>query len=242
MNIIVKKTCDSANKEVFRQTKLLEKQEAFAMFCEAQTKGRGNGKNVWYAEPGKNLTCSLVYFPAFLNAYRQFYFSMIISIAIDDILKNYHLKSAVKWPNDILVENKKIAGVLIESEIQNEKLNTIVIGVGLNVNQDNFPDETVNAVSLKMLDINTSPETVLKKIIATMDIWYQKLQNDEFEIIKKTYLDRLTGYQTWKMYKSNRNIFKGKIIDICEDGKAIIQSEKGKIHQFDIKEVELLKS
>ncbi|MEA3449079.1 MAG: biotin--[acetyl-CoA-carboxylase] ligase [Bacteroidota bacterium] len=240
MNIIVKKTCDSTNKEVFRHREWLDKKEQFALVCHEQNEGKGYGKNSWYAEPGKNLTCSLVYFPVFLDAYRQFYFSMIIALSIDDILRKYRLKSAVKWPNDILVENKKIAGVLIESEIQNEKIKTMVIGVGLNVNQDNFPDETGNAVSLKMMGIKSSPEKVLKKIIATMDIWYQKLKNNEFEIIKKTYLDRLIGYQTWKMYKSNRNIFKGKIIDISEDGKAIMQSKRGKIHQFDIKEVELL--
>ncbi|MGC9330634.1 MAG: biotin--[acetyl-CoA-carboxylase] ligase [Bacteroidales bacterium] len=241
MNIIVKKTCDSTNKEVFRQTKLLKKQEAFAILCEAQTKGRGNGKNVWYAEPGKNLTCSLVYFPLFLDAYRQFYFSIIIALSIDDLLKNYHLKSAVKWPNDILVNEKKIAGLLIESEIQQGKVICIVAGIGLNINQTTFSDEIKHPTSLALEGVkNQTPESVLYELIEMVDIWYKELKNNAFATIKSTYLDRLTGYQTWKMYKSNKNIFKGKIVDVCEDGKAIIQSENGKIHQFDIKEVELL--
>ncbi|MFO7789359.1 MAG: biotin--[acetyl-CoA-carboxylase] ligase [Bacteroidales bacterium] len=243
MKIISKETCESTNSEAFRQYDLLAEKQRFVLICDEQSKGRGYGNNVWHSAPGKNLTCSLVFYPAFLRASRQFYFSMITALSIDDLLKSYSLKSVVKWPNDILMENKKIAGILIESVIQNEKIKTIVAGVGLNVNQENFSGEKEGkAISLKMAGINSSPDIVLGNLIDNMEFWYQKLQNEECETIKKTYLGRLTGYQTWKRYKSNRGIFKAKIIDICEDGKAKMETDKAKIHLFDIKEVELLKS
>jgi BirA family transcriptional regulator, biotin operon repressor / biotin---[acetyl-CoA-carboxylase] ligase len=242
MKVYVIKQCDSSNREVFRHREWLENKQPFVLFCHDQKKGRGYSGNFWHADPGKNLTCSMVFSPSFLEAHRQFYFSMIIALSIDDLMKNYGLKSLVKWPNDILVENKKIGGILIESEIQQENINCIVAGIGLNVNQKKFQSNIKNPTSLILAGIEKeTPESVLKKLIDHVEYWYHKLKNHAFNTIKSTYLDRLTGYQSWKTYRSGKKVFKAKIIDICEDGKARMESENGTVHEFDIKEVEWVK-
>jgi BirA family biotin operon repressor/biotin-[acetyl-CoA-carboxylase] ligase len=240
--IIHIKSCESTNKEVFKEKLLLNSQIDFCIFSDEQTKGRGMGSNVWFSSPGKNLTCSIVKYPSFLSPLKQFYISMVIGLGLYDFFQNIGLKSSIKWPNDIWIENKKIAGVLIESQIEKSKIKIIVAGIGLNINQENFPITAKNPVSLFNLGIdNLKPEQVMISLTDCYDKWYQILETGKFQYVKDTYLSRLLGTDKYLKYRDKEGLFSGKIIDILDSGQILMEIENSKkIKQFEIKEIELI--
>ena len=121
-----------------------------------QTAGRGQKGNVWASEAGKNLTFSIAVrfgsgqFPAF-PAVRQFAVSEAAALAIVSFLSEKGIDAMIKWPNDIYVGDRKICGILIEQKVRGSMLDGSVIGIGLDVNQTDFPQELPNPVSMSLL-------------------------------------------------------------------------------------------
>lgn len=119
-----------------------------------QTAGRGQRGNSWEAEPGMNLTFSVMLRPQAIAPDRQFAISRAVSLAIVDTLRR-HLPDpgviAVKWPNDIYVNDMKICGILIENALSSERIIRCIAGIGLNVNQRRFLSDAPNPVSMAMI-------------------------------------------------------------------------------------------
>ena len=104
-----------------------------------QTKGRGQMGSEWSSEKDKNLTFSVLKSKTSLLLHQQFMLSILVSLSIVKTLEGYNIpKLAIKWPNDILSDHHKIAGILIENSIKNQQIEFSVIGIGLNVNQEIF--------------------------------------------------------------------------------------------------------
>ena len=106
-----------------------------------QTNGRGRNGNLWANKPSLNLAFSV--YKRFINfsVNEKFMLNILSSISVYEVLKKYKLNNlTIKWPNDIMTENKKIAGILIENSVRGNKINHSVIGVGININQSQFLD------------------------------------------------------------------------------------------------------
>ena len=116
-----------------------------------QSAGRGQGDHSWYASPGKNLTFSIVFKPERLNAADALYLSRITTLSLLSYLKNKGVEARIKWPNDIWVGEKKICGILIENILNAQWVESSIIGIGLNLNEENWPEELPNPVSLHEL-------------------------------------------------------------------------------------------
>lgn len=118
-----------------------------------QTAGIGQRGNHWEAEPGKNLTFSLVLHPTFLPADRQFRLTQALSLALVDLFSIYHSPHStfIKWPNDIYVGGRKICGTLVSTRLQGDRIASAVCGIGLNVNQMDFPSWVPNPTSISLL-------------------------------------------------------------------------------------------
>lgn len=119
-----------------------------------QTAGRGQRGNIWEAEPGRNLTFSLLLRPQGIKPARQFTISEIVALGVAETLREL-LAGAIdpsevriKWPNDIYVGNRKIAGILIEHTVSGNTIGHTVAGIGLNVNQREFLSDAPNPVSM----------------------------------------------------------------------------------------------
>lgn len=117
--------------------------------ADSQKSGKGQRGNSWESEFGKNLLCSIALFPEDLKVLEQFKISMAASLAVCDALADYGIEANVKWPNDILVGGRKVAGILIENQIINERISSSVVGIGLNVNQQSFSPYPWPATSMK---------------------------------------------------------------------------------------------
>ena len=115
--------------------------ELTTVTAEFQTAGKGQRGNTWEAEEGKNLLFSFVLYPSFLEARRQFILSQIVSLAIKEELSRWSDEITIKWPNDIVMNGKKVCGILTEMSAQMDYVNHIVIGIGINVHNESFPEE-----------------------------------------------------------------------------------------------------
>jgi BirA family biotin operon repressor/biotin-[acetyl-CoA-carboxylase] ligase len=148
---------ESTNAAVIRALNVGEEVANGAVFLtDAQTSGRGQGTNSWYATPGANLTFSMAAYPDHLAVERLFALNQLSSLAVADTVKRFlpdELATTVrlKWPNDVYVGKQKIAGILVQNGLRGSTVSWSVIGIGLNVNETNFPEnlkETATSLAL----------------------------------------------------------------------------------------------
>lgn len=212
--------------------------EGFLFITDEQTQGRGQRGNSWFSEAGKNLTCSIVLCPKFLPLHEQFYLNMISSLAVQKTFEDQGVENVkVKWPNDVLISQKKAAGILIENSVKNNKLEWTVLGVGVNINQMRFHLE--RATSLwKETGTETSVEEYLHQFLAHLEALYLRLRDGKKSDLKELYLSNLFGYQQIRQYRSEYE-FEGKLVDVTDAGFLVIETG-GRLQQFDFKEVEFI--
>jgi BirA family biotin operon repressor/biotin-[acetyl-CoA-carboxylase] ligase len=152
-NLIELDITDSTNEYSKKLIKKGPVEEGTVILADFQTKGKGQKDGYWESEKGKNLTFSIILYPNFLDIQKQFYLSMSISIGIVEFLSHLSVKSKIKWPNDICINNKKVAGILIENSIKRNIISSSIIGIGINVNQTEFKSSAPNPTSL-YLELN----------------------------------------------------------------------------------------
>lgn len=219
--------------------------EGTLVWAQNQTAGRGQPGTVWHSEAGSNLTFSLILHPGFLAAEKQFYLSKIAAISVlgclTECLASSQNDILIKWPNDILVNEKKIAGILTESLLRGSSLQNTVIGLGLNVNQKKFclrGTQSREPTSLSLLSGRTFlTEDILKSFCRHFEANYLNLKGGRYELINRLYLKNLFGLQSKRQFTGKDGRFSGEIIGIEEDGRLRIQSETGNILQFAFKEI-----
>jgi len=233
---------DSTNKLAFR---LLEENpvNGTVIFANEQSQGRGQQGTIWEAEKGKNLTTSIIYFPHFLNLENLFQINKMVSLAVVETL-NYYLNYPVlqiKWPNDILLDEKKICGILIENQLDSTNLKVTVIGIGLNINQTSFSDIIKEKThSMAKYSGNTFViEEVLNTLLHYLEKQYIRLQAGNFASMDHQYLQLLFRYQETGLYSVGDHEFAGIIVGVRKDGKLAVQ-EGQKVSYYDFKEIQFL--
>ncbi|MBO4264378.1 MAG: biotin--[acetyl-CoA-carboxylase] ligase [Bacteroidales bacterium] len=147
-DIIWLKSCGSTNRELRERMDTLPNLSVIA--ATEQTAGRGQGSHTWHASPGCNLTFSCLYRPA-LPADALLLLTCVTTLALRDYLGSRGIEARIKWPNDIWVGDKKICGILIENVIEAGIITKSIVGIGLNVNEENWPEDIPNPVSMKEL-------------------------------------------------------------------------------------------
>lgn len=147
MNLTIIDSCPSTNAAIDRSAP-----HGSALMALEQTAGRGQRGNSWEAEPGKNITLSLLLRPENLPARCQFEISEAVALGVVDLLDSIGIEQvALKWPNDVYVADNKICGILIENTLCGAEIALSVAGIGLNVNQQTFVSDAPNPVSLSLL-------------------------------------------------------------------------------------------
>lgn len=208
-----------------------------------QTSGRGQTDAKWHSEPFKNLTFStFVAFSDFKIEHKK-YLNFAISLAVYEVLATKNItKLAIKWPNDIMSANQKICGILIENTFIGSTIKNSVIGIGLNVNQTNFPKYLNNTTSLKLeTGLHFSLNELLYEILESIKTQIHLLESKKLALLEKKYLKVLYKKNTPTMFKDSQGkIFMGKITDISIDGNLLIELEDETIKEFGIKEVRFL--
>jgi BirA family biotin operon repressor/biotin-[acetyl-CoA-carboxylase] ligase len=216
--------------------------EGTVVIADEQEQGRGQRGTHWESEAGKNLTLSILLKPLFLKPEEQFNLSRMVSLAVSDFVFSLapHPSSLVlkiKWPNDIYVGNRKIAGILIENSVSGNSISHSVVGIGINVNQEKFSVELPNPTSLKLetrKEFNL--EDCLEKLCSCMEKRYLQLRNHSKEI-DSDYLKNLYRFEEWAGYNYKGEKLKGKITGVTKIGKLVLEKENREMIECDFKEV-----
>ena len=232
---------DSTNNYANSQIRKNEIPDGTVFLAYEQTAGRGQQKNYWESEPGKNLTFSVVLYPDFLEIRRQFILSKVVTLGIYKALHKYVDALKIKWPNDIYAGDQKLGGILIENSIMNGLLKSSVIGIGLNVNQTIFLSNAPNPVSIQTLtNQHFDCEKLLTEVLSGINEYYTFLRQVEDEKIDREFLSVLYRINEKHHFRAEDEVFEGEIIGVNEIGQLLIRKEDGQILDFHFKEVEFL--
>lgn len=163
------------------------------IMADYQTKGRGQWNKSWVSEANKNLLCSIIQYPDFLKVQEIFKLNMVLSLSIVDLLETYKVEDVkIKWPNDILVNGAKIAGLLIGNSFSGQQIEYSVLSIGVNINQERFTiaDKQVTSMTRERDQIFVVA-FVLRDWLQYLDYYWSALRSgDHAEIIRK-YNDRI---------------------------------------------------
>jgi BirA family biotin operon repressor/biotin-[acetyl-CoA-carboxylase] ligase len=209
-----------------------------------QTQGKGQWDKRWSSEPASNLTASVVLKPSFIDLKKQFFLYQVAALAcydtIADLVDSSQFDIKIKWPNDILIDRKKIAGILIENNIQPGRINWSVVGIGLNINQTTFPDH-VHAGSLKLA---TGKEFKIDKVMGlvceNIEKYYLQLKNKKFDDIRSLYLERLYGLNQCLKFDVAGRVEEHTVLGISDIGLLMLEDKNKKVREVDVKEVKWL--
>lgn len=234
----------STNDYLAHLCKANKAQEFYTVVTEYQSFGKGQRGNTWESEEGKNLLFSMVVYPTALEANKQFFLSMLTAVSIVDALSKYTDGFSIKWPNDIYWKDRKIAGILIENELQGKYITQSIIGVGLNINQDSFQSDAPNPVSLKqIIGVEINRIELFQKILHGLVASYRLLE-ENFEEMSATlrilYLRSLYRRNGYYPYQDAGGTFMAQFEHIDPSGHLYLQDEQGQIRRYAFKEIEYI--
>ena len=237
--IIFLTECHSTNEEAMSRLKRREIAEGSIVITDNQTKGKGQRGNTWISEPGKNLTFSVVLRPGFLQPSEQFWLNMAVSNAILETLSDYVSGILVKWPNDLVHDQAgKLGGILIENIIQVSAIESSVVGIGLNINQVDFPMEKVCSMA-SLAGQEFDRWELLRALVKNLETSFLLLKKGNRKTVKSTYLSNMYRLSEWAHYQDGEK-FEGRILGIDEDGQLRIERRDGRIKHYSYKEVAFL--
>lgn len=207
-----------------------------------QTRGRGTDMNTWESEEGKNLTFSLILYPT-LPADQQFVLNKAISLGIYDFLSTLlpEHRVFIKWPNDLYIGDKKVCGILIQNSVIGNKLDYMVVGIGLNVNQMVFTGNAPNPVSLKMATgIEYNLEDLLRKLLNSIFERYNNTNAESIQKIETDYKRALYRLMEWHQYLIKDTNVQARINGSNIYGQLVLETKKGETLVCDLKEVKFV--
>ncbi len=204
--------------------------EGTVVVADEQTAGRGRFGRKWDSEPMSNLLFSVLLRPSFLERDEIFVLTFCAAVAVADALEEVaRVKPELKWPNDILLDGKKVCGILLETNFEGDALRYVVIGIGINVNQKIYPpqiaDKAVSVATVAGKEFDR--EEVLSAILARLASWYDILRRRDFYRIMKSWRDRsrIAGRKV-KIDLAGK-IYEGTCEEIADDGAIKIRTREG---------------
>jgi BirA family biotin operon repressor/biotin-[acetyl-CoA-carboxylase] ligase len=204
-----------------------------------QTAGRGQRGNTWLGKPGANLTLSVVYLPKNLPVNKSFYLNIISSLAVSETLNHFlpQKSISVKWPNDVYCDKKKLSGILIETSIQQQCISAVVIGIGINVNEQIAQIPTAGSM-LPEADHSFDLNEIFQILIENIEQYYLLLMDESYEELFIQYSEKMFLRNEKHLFRDSTGEFNGSITGITENGHLIIQKDSSKIGTYNFKEVE----
>ncbi|MBK6929909.1 MAG: biotin--[acetyl-CoA-carboxylase] ligase [Saprospirales bacterium] len=212
----------------------------------SQSAGRGQFGSQWLSAAGKNLTLSIILYPAWLPATAAFRLSEAMALAVrDTVLRTLRLADGsvvrLKWPNDVYIGSKKVAGILIQNAISGRSWQSSIVGIGLNINQAEFSPELPAAGSLALASgAAFELEEVAGVLFECLEQRYLQLKNNHIAALRADYHACLLGLGEPRQFvRPGGDRFEGVIQGVADDGSLILRTGNGTAH-FAVKEVQLV--
>lgn len=226
--------------------KLAEKDEpeGTVVIADYQSHGRGRFGRIWKAEPEKNILMSVILRPT-IPIEKFGILSILTSVSVAEAIeKNTDVKVTTKWPNDLLINGKKFCGILLEASITVESGDFVIIGIGINVNQENFPKEIQDyATSLYLETGKIFDRTILvQDILRSLEKNYIRLSNSQdFKSVIDSWKKRCDMFGKKIMVIHGGKTIIGKAIDVDEKGFLLLEDENSKLLSLSAGDVTIAK-
>lgn len=204
-----------------------------------QTAGRGQIGRYWHSDVGKNLLVSYIFYPHTLKVNDQFYLNIISGLAVRDVVSHWVENIKIKWPNDIYIGNKKAAGILVQNVLRGDFIRSTVVGIGLNVNERDFPADLPNPISVSSITgFDIEIDQVFHFVSARLEFYYLQLRNNKHTFLQNEYLSQLYRKDEWAEYTDSSGFrFSGCITGIDPQGKLQMMIDNGAVKSFGFREV-----
>lgn len=241
MNILWFDELASTNQYLAENYKTLENHTV--VVAKEQVNGRGLGANTWHSTKDESITLSYLFRPDQVLAADQFQLNIATSLAVSDFLSETSAQHFdIKWPNDILHDNRKITGILIQHIILGDKILASILGIGININQTHFPADIPNPVSLQQI---TGKKNEISELVESLSLRLKKYLVKGTEKINTTmfrerYLDLLYRNGIWKNYIIRDKRLTAMITGISKEGLLQMIDTDSNSYQCDLKEVKYL--
>ena len=210
------------------------------VFARHQTAGRGQQGSIWAAAADLNLTFSLILYPNFLAARQIFLLNKLVTCALRDTVAALvpACKVQIKWPNDILIDGKKVSGILIETNLEKNNIRSAVIGIGLNVNQQDFEPTLHGKATSLALSANREfePKIVLDGLLERIEAGYLAIRSGRNAAIEHAYLQNLYAYQEDTLVEIGGIQQTVHVVGVDPDGRLAVQ-QGGKLYFYAVKEI-----
>jgi BirA family biotin operon repressor/biotin-[acetyl-CoA-carboxylase] ligase len=239
-NLICLDNIDSTNNYLKNLCAKETLEEGTVIMAGYQMAGKGQGKNAWHSKKGENLLASILFNPS-INAAGHFAISEFISLAIIDTLTSFGIQSEIKWPNDIYAGDKKIAGILVENSIMGKTIFQTIAGIGLNVNEKDFPEYLPNPTSINiLLNREIAIKEILTILVNNLNNRYQLIKGKKFQLLHNDYNSELYRRNISANFRSENAIFRATILGVGKSGELQLKMEDGKNKVYLFGEVQMI--
>ena len=209
------------------------------VYTHSQTAGRGQTGNSWEAEPGKNITMSMLLKDVAVKPCEQFYISEAAAVAIASVLNRYSPGCVVKWPNDIYHHDRKVCGILIEHLLTGSNIGYSIVGAGININQTEFRSDAPNPVSLAQITRQQHEvEAIMHEVCDEIERLTQ-FTPASCEVLHRTFLEMLyrNDGQPHPFALPDGTRFHASIHSVLPDGTLQLRTPDGTITGYAFKQV-----
>lgn len=214
--------------------------EFFSVYTCCQKGGKGQRGNSWHSEIGKNCLASMIVYPS-IHASEQYFLSKAITLGVLDLLRSLiidHKNLSIKWPNDLYYGDKKLGGILIENTIIGNEIVYTVVGVGLNLNQTNFPSYLPNPISVTQItEIYYDMEEVTKNLIKCVADRYSKITSDDVHVFDDEFLNSMYKFNANHCFFINQKPIEATIQGVSEFGNLQLLINNSEVIECGFKEV-----
>ena len=234
-NIIYLKETDSTNTRA-KELAAQGAPEGTLIIAEKQTNGRGRRGRNWFSPPGGGIYCSLILRPTMQPGETPRITLMTAVVLAETLIFLMKLKLRIKWPNDILVNGKKLAGILTEISTEMDAVNYIVVGLGLNVNTrfENFPKEIKKTATSILIETgNRTPRIkLIQNYLKLYEQYYDMFKKNNFKPIMSRWreLADIIGKQIKVNVIGKTHI--GEVVDVDNDGVLILKDDQGMLQRI----------
>lgn len=206
--------------------------EGTVVIADRQSRGRGRRQRLWHSPANVNLYTSLILRPQ-IHSFESSRIPIMAGVAVADVLESFCPGCVgLKWPNDVLLNHKKVCGILSQARIHQGRIDFIVLGIGINVNMslDQFPEEIRHTATSLIMQTGRefSRQELLIRLYENLEKWYKQLTQNGFDAIRKKWLDFAIMMNQNIQVAFGNEIIEGRAKDIDSDGALILFVERNK--------------
>jgi len=235
--LVILDQVDSTNNYTANLIKTGDIQHGTVILSYNQQSGRGQRGTAWSSDPYKNIAFSIYLKHAYATLGNSHFLSYAVALAVKDLLEQHGIVSKIKWPNDLLAEDKKISGILIENQLSGKDWISSIVGIGMNVNQSFDSEISFAATSMtKLLNKELDLEALSYQLVEKIDCRYEQFRKGDYAVLSKEYADNMWRIGEWTEAEISGERKVVRIRGTDENGLLLLEIDDA-LFSFDIKEV-----